>query len=71
VTSLVGIGLVVAIVWTIALPSVGELPTLRASIDRRESLGINAEAMFYTELEAMETLRVAWDVEQVRPCGTP
>jgi hypothetical protein len=66
VTSLIGIALVVAIIWAIVLPRVGDLPTLRASIDRREALGINAEAMFYTELEAMETLRVRWDVERVR-----
>ena len=48
------------LVWTVLLPWVGD-GALRESIDRRAALGVNADAMFYTELEAMETLRVRWD----------
>jgi hypothetical protein len=51
---------VVAAVWTILLPALGNRPGLRSSIERREALGVNANAMFYTELEAMETLVVNW-----------
>ena len=51
----------VAGVWTLLLPMLGNRPALRSSIDRREALGINANAMFYTELEAMETLVVHWE----------
>ena len=47
----------VLLVWTVLLPWIGR-GALRESIDRRAALGVNADAMFYTELEAMETLQV-------------
>jgi hypothetical protein len=52
----------IAAIWTFLLPQLGARPSLRESLDRRDALGINADAMFYTELEAMETLRVEWKV---------
>lgn len=57
---LVAAVLVIVATWTIVLPTLGSRPALRSSIDRREALGINANAMFYTELEGMETLVVRW-----------
>jgi hypothetical protein len=57
---LVAAVLVIVATWTIVLPTLGSRPALRSSIDRREALGVNANAMFYTELECMETLVVHW-----------
>lgn len=55
----VGLG-VIALVWLVALPRLGERPGVRAKIEREEAQGINPEAMFYTELESMPAI-----VEQV------
>lgn len=56
--------LTVIAIWMLLLPRIGSQPSLRSSIDRREALGINAEAMFYTDLEAMETLVVQWNPDE-------
>lgn len=53
VTALAAAVATVAVVWLIVLPAVGRWPTVRARIDRNEARGINPEAMFYTELNAM------------------
>lgn len=66
VIQLLGAGLIIASAWTIALPHMGSDPSLRESIDRREALGVNADAMFYTELNTMETLVVNWETRKRR-----
>lgn len=43
----------IAIVWTVALPWLGERSPLRSMIERNEARGIDPTAMFYTELENM------------------
>ncbi len=39
--------------WTVVLPALSDLPTVRRQLDRRNEQGINAGAMFYSELNAM------------------
>ena len=39
--------------WLVALPRIGELPAVRTTIRRNESLGIDPSAKFYSELPAM------------------
>jgi hypothetical protein len=59
--SLLAASSLVAAIWMVLLPRVGAHPAIRSSIDRRTALGVNAEALFYTDLEAMESLVVHWD----------
>jgi hypothetical protein len=39
--------------WTLLLPALSERPAMRQQLDRRKQQGINAGAMFYSELKAM------------------
>jgi hypothetical protein len=48
----VGGGLLIAC-WTVMLPALSERPAMRQRLDRRNEQGINAGAMFYSELNAM------------------
>lgn len=43
-----------AVVWLVLLPAAGRRDALRRAIDSRERRGIDASAMFYTELEVMD-----------------
>lgn len=47
---------VLAIVWLIILPFIGQHPDIDAHIRRNEQLGIDPSAKFYTELPAMPEL---------------
>ncbi len=43
----------IAFLWLVVLPWAGSRPALREDIQWREAHGINAGAMYYTELRAM------------------
>ena len=44
---------VIATVWLVGLPHLGQQPSIRRYIDANESLGIDPSAKFYTELPGM------------------
>ena len=45
---------VIAGIWLIVLPRIGNLPIFRASIQRNQAAGIDPSAMYYTDLEHLE-----------------
>ena len=45
---------VIALMWLIVLPIVGEMDSMKSAIDAREARGIDTGAMFYTDLELMD-----------------
>ena len=45
---------VIALLWLIVLPAIGENDAMRAAIADREARGIDSGAMFYTDLELMD-----------------
>lgn len=60
------VGLTVAIiiilsVWGWVLPTIGNVPTIRRSIDNTQRMGINPAAIFYTDVyETTKTPRPLW-----------
>ena len=46
----------VALIWLTILPAVSRHPSLQAEIRDRKARKIDADAMFYTELEAMDDI---------------
>jgi hypothetical protein len=50
-----------AVAWLAILPALGELPAVRAMIDRNNAQGVDPSAKFYSELPAMPRI-----VDQVR-----
>ena len=44
----------IGLIWLSVLPSLGRLPSLREAIDERDAHGIDASAMYYTDLEMMD-----------------
>jgi hypothetical protein len=53
IARLIVIGAVVIACWTMLLPAISDRPAMRQRLDRRKAQGINAGAMFYSELNAM------------------
>jgi hypothetical protein len=51
----------IAWVWLVALPWLGGRPELREDLRWRAARGINAGAMYYTELEAMPDIAAHLD----------
>ncbi|MBI1314346.1 hypothetical protein GC176_23875 [bacterium] len=47
---------VVALIWLGVLPAAGNSASLRSAIEARRERGIDASAMFYTELEVMDDI---------------
>jgi hypothetical protein len=47
---------IIALLWLAVLPQIGNLPAVRATIRRNDSLGIDPSAKFYSELPAMPAL---------------
>lgn len=48
--------LILAALWLVALPWIARQPRMAAHIQWLEDQGIDAGAMYYTELEAMEPI---------------
>lgn len=48
----IGMALLV-VCWMMVLPALSNTPAMRQELDRCEAQGINAGAMFYSELKAM------------------
>jgi len=69
--TLLGAVSVVAATWLVILPRVAEHPSVRQQRERQEALGINPEAMFYTDLDATETLILDWPTSTARDLPTP
>ncbi|MDZ4819384.1 MAG: hypothetical protein SGJ20_10465 [Planctomycetota bacterium] len=46
-----------AAIWLWVLPAIGNRESLRRQIEFNRARGLNADAMFYTELEAMPAIR--------------
>lgn len=44
----------VALIWLVVLPAVGRSDALKTAIEEQAERGIDASAMFYTELEVMD-----------------
>ncbi len=44
------------IIWCILLPTLGETESVRQHVEFLESRNIDASAMFYTELDAMQPI---------------
>lgn len=55
---------VIAATWCALLPAVAGRPAMQMQLQRQESLGIDASAMFYSELPAMEGVNA--QMERVR-----
>ena len=53
------LSLVVAVIWLVVLPRLQALPAMQSRIDQLERQGIDPSAMFYTELEMMNSRRQA------------
>ena len=49
-------GLTIAIVWLVVLPRCSQLPSTADYLDQLDRRGIDASAMFYTELPMMKPL---------------
>ncbi len=56
--------LVIVIVWTCVLPWIGSRQSVRARIEHLDRLGIDAAALYYTDLEVMH--RLESDVAAIR-----
>ncbi len=56
----------IVVVWGWVLPAIGSLPRVRAAIQRTESRGINAGAIFYTDVFQTPELRRANQVVDQR-----
>ncbi len=54
-------GLVVWVIWIVVLPAFASRPAMSKYLDRMDQAGIDASAMFYTELEMMPEL--IWRIE--------
>lgn len=46
----------VAVVWLIVLPWLAQRPMMKTHLDWLDARSINASAMYYTELEAMQPI---------------
>ncbi|MBX3413354.1 MAG: hypothetical protein KF708_11745 [Pirellulales bacterium] len=53
VTSFAGVVALAALVWLVVLPTLGNVPSVRAYIEYNERAGIDPSAKFYSELPAM------------------
>jgi len=42
------------IVWLLLLPALSHIPSLQAEIENQKARGIDASAMFYTDLDMMD-----------------
>lgn len=56
IRSLAGCAIVIAYLWLVVLPWVAERPKMKNHIDWLDQKGIDPAAMYYTELEVMETI---------------
>jgi hypothetical protein len=54
-------------VWLVALPRIGRMPAVRATIEHNESAGIDPAAKFYSEVPAMP--RILERVRRARAVG--
>ena len=46
----------IAIVWMLILPWIGEQQSVKSNIEHLKQRGIDASALYYTDLEAMEQI---------------
>lgn len=49
--NLLAVAMLIGVVWLVVLPAIGRLPAVRDEIDRVDAAGINASALYWTELE--------------------
>lgn len=59
----------IAILWLAVLPIVGRQEAVRRHIERNRARGIHPDAMFYTEVGAIDGIRVEY--ENGRPVFKP
>ena len=64
--SLLGCTLLIGVVWLWVFPAIGRVPAVRADIDRVDAAGIDASALYWTELNdsrlwAKNTLHASHD----------
>lgn len=55
--------------WMLVLPALSEQPAVRRELDRHAAQGINAGAMFYSELKAMPQVMDRMDAVHARHGG--
>lgn len=51
----------IALLWLAVLPMVGRQEAVRRHIDRNRARGIHPDAMFYTEVGAIDGVRVEYE----------
>ncbi len=56
----------IALVWLVVLPYLGSRPAIQSAIRQQERQGIDPSAMFYTELEVMDSVLSRMDAIQDR-----
>ena len=56
---LLGSTSLIVVIWTIVLPWIGDLQSVRARIEFLESQGVDPSALYYSDLEAMPRLEAA------------
>ncbi len=60
-------GLALALVWGVALPWLSARPAVRDRLRFLDAKGIDASAMYYTELEAMGPILDRLEAPRARP----
>ena len=48
----------ISVIWSVVLPRIAAWPQFQARVDRHRALGINVDAMFYTELGPVEGIEL-------------
>jgi hypothetical protein len=54
--ALVAVATVIAVVWLVALPRIGRIPSLGSRLAQQRAMGIDPAATFYTEIDAMAAI---------------
>ncbi|WP_164100737.1 hypothetical protein [Candidatus Laterigemmans baculatus] len=50
----------IALLWLLVLPAVGQQRAVRRHIDRNRAQGIHPDALFYTEMGAIDGVRLVY-----------
>lgn len=60
---------VIALLWLIALPALSDQQSVRDHIERNRDLGIHPDALFYTDMGAIDGVRLVY--VDGKPTGQP